>query len=307
MTLRASAWYDDESDRPDLAKNPDTAKNIVSPDDAPVGGIASHRPNVPASAALFQYGVDEGEKDRTHLPAAAPYVTDHHGSGRYGAGRYGEDRPFISGRGALMTLAVHVALFGVLATFEISKTRTAPLPLVQTFDISKPPPPPEPEIPPASAAPSTTQAVTAPPVTAPSPPVTLMPANQMAVAPESIIPPVAPVSAIPAPAAPVESPGPPAESAPVTPPDFNVDQLNNPAPSYPYLSRKAREEGVVLLRVHVTAGGAAGEVRIEKSSGSRRLDDAARATVRKWRFVPASQAGKAVSAWVIVPVTFSLG
>lgn len=102
-------------------------------------------------------------------------------------------------------------------------------------------------------------------------------------------------------------PGPPAPPAPVTPPDFKAAQLGNPAPSYPYLSRKAREEGVVMLRVMVTPEGRAGEVRLERSCGHNRLDDAAMATVKKWRFMPARRAGEAVAAWVLVPITFALG
>ena len=114
-------------------------------------------------------------------------------------------------------------------------------------------------------------------------------------------PPVAVVAA-PAPA-PAAAPAPP---APVTPPDFNAAQLRNPGPAYPYLSRKAHEEGVVMLRVRVTTAGRPGEVRIDSSSGFERLDKAALDTVRKWRFVPARQAGNPVEAWVLVPITFSL-
>jgi protein TonB len=37
-----------------------------------------------------------------------------------------------------------------------------------------------------------------------------------------------------------------------------------------------------------------------------RLDEAALVTVKKWRFVPARRGGEAVSAWVVVPIAFSL-
>ncbi|MHB9880560.1 energy transducer TonB [Pacificimonas sp. ICDLI1SI03] len=104
----------------------------------------------------------------------------------------------------------------------------------------------------------------------------------------------------PAPAAP------PAAPAPVVPPDFSAAQLNNPGPKYPYLSRRSREEGVVLLRVLVTEEGKADEIKISESSGFERLDKAALKTVSKWSFLPAKQAGEAVAAWVLVPVTFSL-
>lgn len=95
-------------------------------------------------------------------------------------------------------------------------------------------------------------------------------------------------------------------SAPVTPPDFEADYLNNPPPRYPPLSRRAREEGEVMLKVLVTPEGSAEVIELARSSGFERLDDAAVAAVRRWRFAPAKQAGRAVMAWVLVPLTFAL-
>lgn len=97
-----------------------------------------------------------------------------------------------------------------------------------------------------------------------------------------------------------------APSSLIVAPRFDVDYLNNPAPAYPPLSRRLREQGTVLLRVHVDADGRAAEVEIKTSSGSSRLDQAALQTVRQWRFVPGRLGGKAVAAWVLVPVAFSL-
>ncbi|MBB5279476.1 energy transducer TonB [Pacificimonas flava] len=114
---------------------------------------------------------------------------------------------------------------------------------------------------------------------------------------------LASVAAEPAPA----PPGPKAAPVPVTPPDFSADQLGNPGPKYPYMSRRNREQGIVILRVLVSEDGRAGALEIEESSGFERLDEAARKTVRKWNFLPARQAGKPVAAWVLVPVTFALG
>ncbi|MEX6723428.1 energy transducer TonB [Parapedomonas caeni] len=97
-----------------------------------------------------------------------------------------------------------------------------------------------------------------------------------------------------------------ADSAPVTAPDFEADYLNNPAPPYPMASRRAREQGTVMLRVLVSPAGTAQMVELEASSGFSRLDHAASDAVRRWRFVPASQSGRPVTAWVLVPVIFSL-
>lgn len=93
---------------------------------------------------------------------------------------------------------------------------------------------------------------------------------------------------------------------PVEQPRFDADYLDNPAPGYPPLSRKLREEGQVLLRVRVTAEGRAEQVNLHRPSGFERLDERALQTVRQWQFMPARQGGKPVDAWVIVPIQFSL-
>ncbi|PPD55458.1 MAG: hypothetical protein CTY10_06925 [Methylotenera sp.] len=92
----------------------------------------------------------------------------------------------------------------------------------------------------------------------------------------------------------------------IEPPRFGVSYLNNPAPDYPATSRRLGEEGRVLMRVLVSADGAAEDVQIEKSSGSDRLDEAAMKAVKRWRFIPAKKNNQALSAYVIVPVKFSL-
>jgi protein TonB len=66
------------------------------------------------------------------------------------------------------------------------------------------------------------------------------------------------------------------------------------------------EEGKVVLRVHVTPGGGADEVQVRSSSGSARLDESARETVKTWKFVPAKRGAEAVPAWVLIPISFRL-
>ena len=102
------------------------------------------------------------------------------------------------------------------------------------------------------------------------------------------------------------TPAPAPAALPVAPARFDADYLNNPAPAYPPLSRRLGEAGQVLLHVLVGADGAASKVDVRDSSGFERLDRAARDAVRQWRFVPARQGDKAVAAWVLVPVSFSL-
>lgn len=96
-------------------------------------------------------------------------------------------------------------------------------------------------------------------------------------------------------------------AAPVqTQPAFDADYLNNPAPSYPPLARRMGEEGVVYVRVFVSSEGVPDQIELKRSSGSARLDEAALLTVKKWRFVPARRGSQTISAWVVVPIAFSL-
>jgi protein TonB len=92
----------------------------------------------------------------------------------------------------------------------------------------------------------------------------------------------------------------------VTPPNFQANYLDNPAPVYPPLSRRMGEEGHVILRVHVEVSGLPSRVEIRASSGSERLDQAAVDAVLRWKFVPARHGDQPVAAHVLVPVIFSL-
>lgn len=120
-------------------------------------------------------------------------------------------------------------------------------------------------------------------------------------------------SAVPAPAAPLAAPPeikPAAPAAPAAEPvsqaRFDADYLRNPAPPYPPLARRMGEEGKVMLRVAVNALGSADSVEIKTSSGSNRLDEAARKTVLNWKFIPAKRGETAIASWVLVPIIFKL-
>ncbi len=89
-------------------------------------------------------------------------------------------------------------------------------------------------------------------------------------------------------------------------PRFDAAYLHNPRPAYPPLSRRLGEEGRVLLRVRVSTEGQPVAVDLEKSSNFERLDDAARAAVSRWRFIPARRGNEAVEGAVIVPIVFRL-
>lgn len=100
------------------------------------------------------------------------------------------------------------------------------------------------------------------------------------------------------------------EPVPVPPqttqPVYNADTLDNPAPPYPAVARRNGEQGRVLLRVHVTEGGTTDQIQVRTSSGFMRLDDAARDTVLRWKFIPARRGAEPVAAWVLIPISFRL-
>lgn len=92
----------------------------------------------------------------------------------------------------------------------------------------------------------------------------------------------------------------------IEPPKFGAAYLNNPAPTYPPLSRRYGEQGRVLLKVLVAENGLAESVQLDSSSGYEKLDRAAIEAVKKWSFIPAKRSNQPISAYVLVPVKFSL-
>ncbi len=83
--------------------------------------------------------------------------------------------------------------------------------------------------------------------------------------------------------------------------------LKMPAPKYPWVAKKNKLEGELLLKVEVLPSGNVGEVVLIDSSGHEILDDAAITTIKKkWQFKAGSKLGKAVKSWIEVPIKFSL-
>lgn len=161
------------------------------------------------------------------------------------------------------------------------------------------PPPPRPVVQPPRPQPvlAAPRPTPAPPDAVVAPPVPETPAAQPAPQP------VAAPDPVPAPV--VAEVAPPAPPAP-TPPR-PADYLTNPKPPYPALSRRLGEGGLVRLNVLVNADGSVGRLELDRSSGHPRLDRSAMETVQSsWKFEPARQGGKAVPAWVIVPIQFTL-
>lgn len=209
-------------------------------------------------------------------------------------------------------VALHGAVaFALLSMEPVVRAVVLPEPLMVSFLASEPalrmePPKPRQTKPSPPAAEPVQRNLPPPPIlavpeSAPAP----RQAEAQPLPPEplpAVLPPPAPEPVKPVPLAAYVPPAP----APVSPPRFDADYLDNPAPAYPALSRRLGEEGRVLLRVFVDPDGSAARVEIRDSSGYERLDRVARDTVGRWRFLPARQGDKAVGAWVLVPISFSL-
>jgi protein TonB len=114
--------------------------------------------------------------------------------------------------------------------------------------------------------------------------------------------PAAPVVVARAPAT-VNAPG---RSDAIEPPHFNVAYLNNPRPAYPPIARKLGLEGLVLLRVDVSAKGTPEKVVVAQTSGTELLDEAAMRAVQGWTFVPARRGETPIAHAVEVPIRFQL-
>ena len=121
---------------------------------------------------------------------------------------------------------------------------------------------------------------------------------------------IAAVSPAPAPAettpsaAPAASPAPVARAPVRTAAGVNMAQCQKP--EYPSASRRMEEEGTVTLRFLVDTDGKVIQAEIEKSSGYKRLDEAARAGLSKCQFKPAMTDGKAEQAWASIKYTWRL-
>ncbi len=219
--------------------------------------------------------------------------------------------PSLSSRAGTLLLicAIHLAALWLLLALGSSDTTTPPAPLPVLMAEMLPTQPVKPEVPRPAPAPEPQPRQKPQPKKAPPKPAPKTTDSKTALSePRPAEPqPPAPAAEPPVPSsAPPSPPAPPAPPAPLTPPSFSAAYLNNPAPAYPPLLRRAGEQGRVLLRVFVSADGKAAEVRVLKSSGFALFDEAAADAVRKWRFVPARRGEEAVAEWVQVPIDFKL-
>lgn len=211
----------------------------------------------------------------------------------------------------LTVLLLHGAALWALQSGLLRRTVAMLVPpqVIMAMMESAEPSPPAPPQPSQAPAPASTRSARI----SPAPPTLMTVATALAqpseIAPAAVAPSAAPTSTDRASATPsvASATGTSAPAAPrVEPPSSDADYLNNPKPPYPPLSRRLGEQGKVVIRTLIGADGMAQEASIHQSSGFDRLDQAALATARKWRYVPGKRAGVAEAMWFNVPFTFLL-
>jgi protein TonB len=195
---------------------------------------------------------------------------------------YAHDTNFISRRALVLIviIAFHVIFAYLLASGLARRAIETIAPPLQTDIIEEqqtreePPPPPPPEM-------------ERPPVEVPPPEVAIdIPVDT---AQSSAI---TDVTNKPVPMAPPPPPPPPVAR---TPPKFDTRRSPSTDEYYPPTSRRMGEQGTTTVGVCITAEGrVTGEPKLEKSSGSARLDEAAVKYATKTRWAPATESGKPV-------------
>lgn len=197
----------------------------------------------------------------------------------------------------LAVMAVHVAVgWALLSVDAVRNALIEAVPMVVTLIDSRPDPDPYTPPPPASPQLQLTPLSIITPILeqaevplAPSETIRSQPAETAA---------ITEVDAVARPRAP--------SSPPKTIPASSVEYSVSPRPVYPLYSRRARETGVVLLRVLINEKGLPARVEIEQSSGFGRLDEAALLAMKGARFKPYAENGVALAVWAPAPIIFEL-
>lgn len=195
-----------------------------------------------------------------------------------------------TGKTFALVLALHVGLLWLAQVVWTSEPASAirevvTAQLIQEFRASEPlkhePQPPAPKTP-------------------PTPQATPVQPSQMTV-PASPVPPAQPAItaaplAAPLPVAPALAlPGAPTRPPVVVAASARMDSCAKPR--YPPASERLHEEGVVSLKFLISENGQVLSSNVEKSSGYKRLDDAALAALSLCKFRPATVDGKPRQEW----------
>lgn len=210
-------------------------------------------------------------------------------------------------------VGLHALLFGALQA-GLDRTVVQNMPtVVQALLLedrrpevrSEPRPEPAKPVPPPLLKPETPPVKTPPQSPAPTvvEPAVVAQANANAIAVASTPPAPVNTSAPASPAATAVAAPKPAAPARTT---ANVNMAQCEKPEYPSASRRMEEEGTVALRFLVGVDGKIVQSEIEKSSGYKRLDEAARTGLSKCQFKPATVDGKPEQAWTTIRYVWRL-
>ena len=217
-------------------------------------------------------------------------------------------------RNAVIVIAVvvlHVAFLWALQSGLLMRAAELVVPAeILTQFIEPPTPkaePPAPVIPKPQVLPTPVKKAVTKPVMQPAPqPLAIADPTPSPNAPVGVTTPqpaLAPITAPVTAAAPAAT----AAAAPaVQLPSSDADYLQNPRPPYPPISRRLNEQGKTTVRVLIGADGLPQRSEIVKSSGFERLDQAAMATVMRWRYVPGKRGGVPDAMWFNVPINWVL-
>ena len=180
-----------------------------------------------------------------------------------------------------IVLGIHVAvIFGLVAALNQGALMKKLSEIKATVDTPKeqpkaPPPPP-------------------PDLVKPPPPVAIVPEFQVATA----APP--PVHVEP------HAPPPPAAPAPASDPLRPIARTHT-LPPYPSISQRLNEQGTTLMLVHITTEGNVDTCKVERTSSSDRLDNAACDFVKShWRWQPPTNKGVPTDVSTRVSVKWDL-
>lgn len=204
-----------------------------------------------------------------------------------------------------VVLAIHAILFYLVYSGMLTRMVDTTLQQAVMVTFVAPPARPKPP-PPAAAAPKVVPVAKIRPPLLPRVPAPVVQVVQAAVQPNviSVMPAAAPADKAPAPAT-VSAPAAPVPGTPKTI-TSGVEYIQAPQPVYPPMSKRMGEQGKVILRVLVSETGKPGEVQVQTSSGSARLDEAGRQAAMRAVFKPHLEDGRAVAVYVIVPLNFQL-
>lgn len=194
--------------------------------------------------------------------------------------------------GLVVTVALHIVLVYAMMHGLARKIVEVVLPPLETKIIEevKPPAPDKPPPPP-------------PPKLQQPPPPFIPPPEVRIQMPVQVAPAITVTPTPPPPTPVVIAPTPPPQPQPVvvtTPAQRIADSCEKPP--YPAAARRAGEEGDVRVRLLIDVNGRVIETTIEKSSGSKRLDEASRESLlNECKYRPAiGSDGKPVRAWTTV-------